>query len=78
MIALVSFTAFYSIAGGQRSVVMTDTVQFFLAMARTLIYARVVVAHIGGLEELPKLLAAHYGEEATEVMLLLHLPKARC
>ena len=66
---LVSFTAFYSTAGGLRSVVATDIVQFFLAMAGTLIYACVVIAHIGGLEELPKQLAAHYGAEAAAAML---------
>ena len=69
IIALVSFTAFYSTAGGLRSVVATDFVQFFLAMAGTLIYACVVIAHIGGLEELPKQLAVHYGREAAEAML---------
>jgi len=69
IIALVSFTAFYSTAGALRSVVATGAVQFFLAMAGTLIYAHVVIAHIGGLEELPKQLAAHYGREAAEAML---------
>ena len=50
--AIVAVTALYSTTGGLRSVVATDLVQLGIAMGSTLVYAVVVVRHVGGLQTL--------------------------
>jgi len=61
LLLVVSVTAFYSTTGGLRAVVNTDVVQFAIAMLATLIYAVVLVEHVGGLGELTEHLRSLYG-----------------
>lgn len=64
ILAILAFTAMYSMTGGLRSVVATDVGQFGLAMVGTAVYAWIVVAELGGLGAIPDRLAALYGEQA--------------
>ena len=69
IIVLVSFTLFYSAAGGLRSVIATDVVQFALAMLGTLAYAVVMVYATGGLSGLSDRIVEIYGKaRASELM----------
>ncbi len=49
--AIVLVTLLYTTTGGLRSVVLTDVVQFVLALLGTAIFAWYVVSHVGGLDE---------------------------
>ena len=69
IVTLVGFTTLYSATGGLRSVVLTDSVQFVLPMAGTLVYAGVVLNHIGGLDELSQRIVALYGHETAGTLL---------
>ena len=51
----------YSTFGGLRGVMLTDVVQFFLAMAGSLFLAAFALGAVGGLDALPDKLAATYG-----------------
>ena len=69
IVVLVSFTLFYSAAGGLRSVIATDVVQFALAMLGTLAYAVVMVNATGGLSGLSDHIVEIYGQaRASELM----------
>ena len=59
--AIVATTLLYSTTGGLRAVVSTDIVQFTLAMLATLIFAIVVVHHVGGLAGLAHGIKASFG-----------------
>ncbi len=63
ILAIVGFTALYSMTGGLRSVVATDVMQFLLAIAGTVLYAGWVVAEAGGLDALTNGLVELYGPE---------------
>ncbi len=52
ILVILAFTALYSTTGGLRSVIATDVMQFSLAMVGTLIYAIIVINHVGGLGNL--------------------------
>lgn len=69
ILAILGFTALYSTTGGLRSVVATDVMQFSLAMIGTLVYAFLVVDHVGGLANLPDRVVELYGTGAAEKML---------
>lgn len=69
ILAIVSFTALYSTTGGMRSVVVTDVMQFSLAMVGTLIYAFIVIEHVGGLGALAEKMTAIYGSELSAELL---------
>ncbi len=69
ILIILSFTTLYSTTGGLRSVVATDVVQFGLAMIGTLIYAIVVINHVGGLGNLADKVVALYGTERAGTML---------
>lgn len=69
ILAILAFTALYSVTGGLRAVVATDVLQFFLAMLGTLAYAWFVLDAAGGLDGLVERLVAHYGQARTERML---------
>ena len=60
------FVAMYSTTGGLRGVIATDIVQFAIAMIATLVYAFVIVRHIGGLDGITDQLASLYGSEDAE------------
>lgn len=62
VLAIMSFTALYSVTGGLRSVVATDVVQFSIAIIGSLVYAIIVIQKVGGLGALTNRLVALYGE----------------
>jgi solute:Na+ symporter, SSS family len=68
-LAIVLFTALYSMSGGLRGVVATDLVQFALAVAGTVGFAWILVAELGGPGEMTARLVELYGEaEATRML----------
>lgn len=69
IIALTSFTLFYSATGGLRSVIATDVMQFGLAMLGTLAYAVIVLNEVGGLAELSDRITELYGQAKASEML---------
>ncbi|MFQ5627645.1 MAG: sodium:solute symporter family protein [bacterium] len=69
ILVILSFTALYSTTGGLRSVVATDVMQFSLAMVGTLIYAIIVVDHVGGLGALADKVTELYGVALSGKML---------
>jgi len=69
ILMIISFTALYSMTGGLRSVIATDVMQFSLAMIGTLIYAIIVIDHVGGIANLTEKLTNLYGIDLTEKML---------
>ncbi len=69
VLAILSFTALYSTTGGLRSVVATDVMQFSLAMIGTLIYAIVVIDHVGGLGALTEKVTDIYGAVLSQKLL---------
>ncbi len=72
VVALVALAAGYSTLGGLRGVVLTDLLQFTLAIAGSFALAGYALAHVGGLAGLPPRLAAELGpERATEVLTLV-------
>jgi Na+/proline symporter len=77
LLLVVSVTTFYSTTGGLRAVVATDVVQFAIAMIATLVYAVVLVEHIGGLGEIPSQLRALYGPDWTMQALAFTPSRAR-
>ncbi|NIO39021.1 MAG: sodium transporter [Burkholderiales bacterium] len=62
VLVLMSFTLFYSAAGGLRSVIATDVAQFTVAMIATIAYAIVILNAVGGLDSLSDRIVALYGE----------------
>ena len=69
ILLILGFTALYSTTGGLRSVVVTDLMQFVLAMIGTLIYAFIIVDHVGGLAAMVEKMSAIYGSETTGKLL---------
>jgi len=62
ILAILGFTALYSMTGGLRSVITTDVGQFALAMAGTLAYGWMVVDAAGGLTGLTDRVIDIYGD----------------
>jgi Na+/proline symporter len=60
IILLVSVTLIYSAMGGLRAVIITDLVQFTLAMCMAIVLAIMAVQHVGGLESMWQQLAVLY------------------
>ena len=52
IVLLVTVTLFYATLGGLRAVMITDLVQFVLAMSMSILVAYLAVQHIGGLESM--------------------------
>ena len=73
ILVIISFTALYSMTGGLRSVVATDIMQFALAIVGTIVYAVVVVNHVGGIGEFSGRVIDLYGT-ATASKLLSYTP----
>ena len=69
ILLILGFTALYSTTGGLRSVVVTDLMQFVLAMIGTLIYAFIIVDHVGGLAAMVEKMSAIYGSETAGKLL---------
>ena len=69
ILLILGFTALYSTTGGLRSVVVTDLMQFVLAMIGTLIYAFIIVDHVGGLAAMVEKISAIYGSETAGKLL---------
>jgi solute:Na+ symporter, SSS family len=69
IVGILGFTTLYSTTGGLRSVVATDTAQFALAIAGTLVYAWVVIRTVGGLDEMGQSIGQLYGADAAARML---------
>jgi Na+/proline symporter len=62
IVILVAVTLFYSTLGGLRAVMITDLVQFTLAMSMSVLVAYLAVQHIGGLDAMWSELDALYPE----------------
>ena len=60
ILLLVLVTLFYSTLGGLRAVMITDLVQFVLAMSMAILVAYMAVQHVGGLDALWTQLAEQY------------------
>ncbi len=69
IVAILAFTASYSITGGLRAVIDTDLIQFILAMAASAIYAWVVIDAVGGLSALSERVVDLYGAAEAERLL---------
>jgi len=69
ILLILGFTALYSTTGGLRSVVVTDLMQFVLAMVGTFVYAFIIVDHVGGLGTLAEKVATIYGSETADKLL---------
>ena len=69
ILLILGFTALYSTTGGLRSVVVTDLMQFVLGMVGTLVYAFIIVDHVGGLGTLAEKVATIYGSETADKLL---------
>ena len=67
------FVGFYSMLSGFWGVVMTDLVQFGIAMFGSIALAVVSISKIGGITQLKVQLAAHYGDSQTLLNILLDL-----
>lgn len=66
---ILAFTALYSMTGGLRAVIATDTVQFSLAIIGTFIYAVIVIVKSGGLGQIVDRLVELYGSaEASRIL----------
>ncbi len=61
ILVIVSFTALYSTTGGLRSVISTDILQLILAMLGILIYAIVIINHVGGIGAMTDKIVEIYG-----------------
>lgn len=60
VLALFALIAVYSSLGGIRGVILTDLVQFAMAMAGSVAFAWMAVAHVGGIDGLVMGLDRHY------------------
>ena len=69
ILLILGFTALYSTTGGLRSVVVTDLMQFVLGMVGTLVYAFIIVDHVGGLGTLAEKVATIYGSGTADKLL---------
>lgn len=69
ILTILGFTALYSTTGGLRSVVATDVMQFSLAMIGTLVYAIIVIDHVGGFGALIDKMTELYGAELSGKLL---------
>jgi len=69
ILLILGFTALYSTTGGLRSVVVTDLMQFVLAMVGTLVYAFIIVDHVGGLGTMAEKVATIYGSGTADKLL---------
>ena len=82
--AILLVTAFYSTAGGLRSVVNTDVLQFAVMMFGTLLFSGVVVHRAGGLAALPSQIHARFaaggpgGIEPTQILAFTPGAAPRC
>ena len=63
----VLFATFYATLGGLPSVIITDVIQFCLAMIGSVMLAWYAIDHIGGLSALTEKLSLTYGEEAAGI-----------
>ncbi|MBD3332825.1 sodium transporter [candidate division GN15 bacterium] len=61
IVVILAFTGLYSLTGGLRAVIATDTAQFMIATVGTLIYAIIVVVESGGFGNLSARLVELYG-----------------
>ncbi len=69
IIVILAFTTLYSMTGGLRAVIATDTLQFSLAMVGTFIYAIIVIVQAGGLGQVVEKLVTLYGQAKTTELL---------
>jgi Na+/proline symporter len=69
IVVILSFTALYSMTGGLRAVIATDTVQFSLAMVGTIVYAAIVAVKSGGIGHIVDRLVELYGTTDTQRIL---------
>jgi solute:Na+ symporter, SSS family len=72
VIALFAFITLYSSLGGIRGVILTDLLQFVLAIVASTAFAFLAVSHVGGIDGLRASLDTHYDAAA----LLAFVPRA--
>ena len=68
LIIAVIFAGIYATMGGLSSVILTDLIQFVLAMIGSIGLAVVAVHHVGGLDGLTERLAIIYPESHTDIL----------
>ena len=68
LIIAVIFAGIYATMGGLSSVILTDLIQFVLAMIGSIGLAIVAVQHVGGLDGLTERLAVIYPESHTDIL----------
>jgi Na+/proline symporter len=68
VLALFALITLYSSLGGIRGVILTDLIQFTMAIVASFGFAWVAVSHVGGLGGLRGSLAQLYGAEATDIL----------
>lgn len=64
IIAIITVTTLYSTTGGLRSVVATDIVQFGIMIVATVVFAVIVISHIGGIGALQTQIHAVFAQGA--------------
>ncbi len=68
---LALFALFYASLGGLRSVVMTDLIQFAMAIVGAILLAVFAVDHVGGLQPLVEQIHTLYPADANEILAFL-------
>ncbi len=76
ILVILAFTGLYSMTGGLRAVIATDTMQFTLAMVGTIIYAGIIMFQYGGPGAMVDQLVELYGR-STAAGLLSFTPNTR-
>lgn len=66
IVALLIIVLTYSSLGGIRGVILTDLVQFFIAMLTSIVFAYYAVTELGGMESLQRQLVQIYGETSAQ------------
>ena len=64
VVALFALITLYSSMGGIRGVILTDLLQFVIAIVASVTFAWIAVAHVGGLDGMRAALDVHYDADA--------------
>lgn len=68
VLLLFTFVVTYSSIGGIRGVVITDLIQFLLAIGASIAFTVVAIQHVGGLESMMEKLNSTYPERSGEIL----------
>lgn len=75
IIALFGLVVLYSTLGGIRGVILTDLVQFVIALGASIIFSYIAIREVGGIDGLMTGLATHY-EKPSEILAFVPGPDA--